>query len=157
MLAATVLLAGLSAFARGASTPSSGPTVNVGYTTLLGNASVPGVHFYGGIRYAVPPLGNLRWRAPQPLDERTVQGSKKNVTDARWFGDICLQQPATLGTDGACSCVYQLILPLTNAHFPLDCLTLNVWKPANAKKGDKVPVVIYIHVGLPVPTVSNTS
>lgn len=107
MIAKAVALATLVAFSHTASTPNAGPTVDVAYTTFLGNASVPGVHFYGGIRYAAPPLSNLRWRAPQPLDESLVKNVQKNVTDARWFGDICLQQPATLGTDGGQDPMYR--------------------------------------------------
>lgn len=32
-----------------------------------------------------------------------------------------------------------------------DCVTLNVWKPAGAKQGDNLPVVIYIHVSVISP------
>ena len=72
-----------------------GPIVDVGYAAFLGNASVPGVHFFGGIRFVQPPLGELRWRPPAELDETPTQN--KTLTDAQWFGDICLQQPAELG------------------------------------------------------------
>ena len=103
MFVTTVLVAALSILARAANPArylASAPTVDVGYTSFLGNTSIPGVHFFGGIRYAQPPLGPLRWRPPQALDETPKRGAQKNVTAAGWFGDICLQQPATLGSEG---------------------------------------------------------
>jgi hypothetical protein len=91
----------LPALGRPSSLAHSGPVIDVGYASFLGNSSVPGVHFFGGIPYVQPPLGDLRWRAPVHLDE--TPRKIKNVTDARQFGEICLQQPATLGTDGMCA------------------------------------------------------
>jgi carboxylesterase type B len=69
--------------------------------------------------------------------------------DARWFGNFCLQQPAQVGfgSDGG----HSAVLYGANTHFLfvslIDCLTLNVWKPAGAKRGDKLPVAVYIHGG----------
>ncbi|TFY63048.1 hypothetical protein EVJ58_g3474 [Rhodofomes roseus] len=118
---------GAAYYADGVSTNGTGPMVDVGYAAFLGNASVPGVHFFGGIRYAQPPLGELRWRPPAALNETPT--TYKSVTDAQWFGDICLQQPAQVGFGSD------------------DCLTLNVWKPAHARAGDNLPVALYIHGG----------
>jgi hypothetical protein len=121
---------------------SNNPVVDLGYAAFRGDTLESGVDFFGGVRYVKPPVGNLRWRAPVPLDERPIK--KKNVTDARAFGDICIQQPAQLGfgSDGKSS-----MLPLMQTMTIIsDCLTLNVWKPSNAKAGDKLSVVIYIHV-----------
>ena len=39
-----------------------------------------------------------------------------------------------------------VLIPM-NKHLP-DCLKLNVWKPTDAKEGDKLPVVVYIHVSV---------
>ncbi|KAH7105923.1 carboxyesterase [Auriculariales sp. MPI-PUGE-AT-0066] len=109
------------------------PTVETAYTIFQGTPSTePGVQFFGGIRYAQPPLGDLRWRAPQALDESPpARGVAKNVTDASAYGNICLQQPGTLDWNGQSD----------------DCLFLNVFKPEAAKKGSKLPVVLYIHGG----------
>ena len=77
------------------------------------------VAVYGGIPYAAAPVGNLRWRAPQPV------AKWKGVRDASSFGKGCTAPP-----NGA-----------------EDCLFLNVYKPANAKAGDKLPVMLWIHGG----------
>ncbi|EED78189.1 carbohydrate esterase [Postia placenta Mad-698-R] len=116
----------LPSYSNNASGPS-GPMVDVGYAAFLGNDSIPGfpgIEFFGGIRYVQPPLGELRFRAPQRLDE-TV--GPHNVTDARDWGDICMQEPAQVGFGSE------------------DCLTLNVWRSAGTQAGDNVPVALYIH------------
>ena len=87
-----------------------------------------GVVAYKGIPYAAPPVGDLRWRAPQPAAPWT----DVHVADA--YGHDCMQEPfpsdaAPLGTPPA-----------------EDCLYLNVWapeKPASAK----LPVMVWIHGG----------
>lgn len=56
----------------------SSPTVNLGYTTYKGTRLKAGVDEYLGIRYAQPPLGDLRFRAPRdPLPERSPQNANK--------------------------------------------------------------------------------
>lgn len=124
--------------------PIEEPIVDVGYTAFLGNASLPGVHFFGGIRFAQPPLGELRWRPPAELDETPKQN--KTLTDAQWFGNICLQQPAELGFGSDGEQTEPSFIHTFDFESP-DCLTLNVWKPAQAKAGDNLPVALYIHGG----------
>jgi len=84
-----------------AAPPPPGPVINLGYASLLGNATTPTgspdgpVHFFGSVPFAQPPVGSLRFRAPQRLDEKP----RKNppVLDTRNFGPECIQQPATAG------------------------------------------------------------
>ena len=81
-----------------------------------------------GIPYAAPPVGNLRWKAPQP------PASWSKIRDATHFGGICTQ----VGT------------PLTGVSQPgvdgsEDCLYLNVYTP-NPPRGH-LPVMIWIHGG----------
>ena len=81
-------------------TSSLGPVVDVGYAAFAGNSTSPTgiangpVTFFGNIPYAQPPLGNLRFRAPQPLNEHATASS---VSDARNWGPPCIQRPAVVG------------------------------------------------------------
>jgi len=83
---------------------------------------------YRGIPYAQPPVGDLRWRAPQPA----APWQKPRLADQ--FGPDCMQIPfkadaAPLG-----------VAPSEN------CLYLNVWTPA-AKSRKKRPVMVWIYGG----------
>lgn len=79
----------------------SGPIIHLGYISVVGNTTTPNgttngsVAFFGGIPYAQPPLEQLRFRAPQPLDERPKVNPP--VLDARNWGPPCIQQPAVVG------------------------------------------------------------
>ncbi|KAH0582593.1 hypothetical protein H2248_010522 [Termitomyces sp. 'cryptogamus'] len=109
-----------------------GPVVDLGYAAFAGNTTSPtGVEngpvvFYGNIPYAQPPLGELRFRAPEVLDELKTAS---HVDDARGWGPPCIQRPAVVGIGSE------------------DCLKLNIWKPTNATNTDKLPVAVYIHGG----------
>ena len=81
-----------------------------------------------GIRYAAPPIGDLRWRAPvapQPWTE---------VADATKYGPVCPQPnspiPMGLGTSAS-----------------EDCLFLNVWAPSGSVDGAPKPVMVWVHGG----------
>lgn len=88
-----------------------------------------GVAIFRGIPFAAPPLGENRWRSPQPVTP--WQG----VRDASAFGHDCMQTPFP-GDEAP--------LRTTPAE---DCLYLNVWKPAAAKAGAKLPVLVWIYGG----------
>src|SRR5262249_35343723 len=79
--------------------------------------------------FAAPPVGALRWKAPQPV----VAWS--GVRAADMFGAQCMQQPYPAGS------------PYASAPQPTseDCLYLNVWTAARGK--DKRPVMVWIHGG----------
>lgn len=80
-----------------------GPVVNLGYAAFAGNSTSPvgeangPVTYFGGIPYAQPPLGNLRFRAPAPLVETVPDKGNVPITDARDWGPFCIQQPAQVG------------------------------------------------------------
>lgn len=86
------------------------------------------VREFKGIPYAEPPVGDLRWEPPQPA------AKWKGVRDATTFGHRCMQ--AAIYRD----------MHFRDAGPSEDCLTLNVWTPANAKKG-KLPVMVWIFGG----------
>jgi para-nitrobenzyl esterase len=83
---------------------------------------------FKGIPFAAPPVGNLRWQPPQPAAEW------KGVRAAKEFSSHCVQ------TGGYPDMVFHDPGPSE------DCLTLNVWTPANAKKGS-LPVMVWIYGG----------
>lgn len=83
---------------------------------------------YRGTPYAAPPVGPLRWRPPQPVLPW------KGVRAATRFGANCLQ-PANPRDNG--------IGPGPASE---DCLTLNVWAPAERGEG-KRPVMVWVHGG----------
>src|SRR5436190_22896490 len=89
-----------------------------------------GVHVFKGIPFAAPPVGELRWKAPQPV----VAWSGVRAADK--FGNQCIQVP------------YPESSPYYSPSTPPsreDCLYLNVWTAASA--GDKRPVMVWIHGG----------
>src|SRR5688572_11775414 len=83
---------------------------------------------FKGIPYAAPPVGDLRWRAPQRVSEWT--GFRR----ADQYGADCMQSVIpgdASATDGK-----------TNE----DCLYLNVWAP-HGHTGGKLPVLVWLHGG----------
>ena len=84
-----------------------------------------GMRVFKGIPYAAPPVGNLRWRAPQ------APTPWHGAFRAYEFGHAC---PQTASKD----------VPLTDMSE--DCLTLNVWSPAR-DAGAKLPVMVWLHGG----------
>ena len=104
------------------------PQVRVRQGILRGVDAGSHVIAYKGIPYARPPVGGLRWRPPVPAP------GWKGVRDAKAFGSACLQPPAD--PKG----LYSSGMAATSE----DCLSLNVWAPAGARK---LPVMVWIHGG----------
>ena len=100
-----------------------------------------GVRLYRGIPFAAPPVGEFRWKPPQPVVP--WQG----VLTANHFGARCVQReggaeqaPAGVGTTGAL-----WDEPGTSAMSE-DCLYLNIWTPASAAD-EKRAVIVFFHGG----------
>jgi para-nitrobenzyl esterase len=116
----------LSFAAAGAVHAAEPAKVKIESGTVVGAAD-NGVEIFKGIPYAAAPVGDLRWAPPQ----HPVAWSGERM--AATFGASCLQSSAG-GAPGAGG-------TLTGAE---DCLYLNVFAPAAAKKA---PVMVWIHGG----------
>ncbi|KAH6894573.1 Alpha/Beta hydrolase protein, partial [Thelonectria olida] len=103
------------------------PLVNLGYSKYKGKKLDDGITQWLGLRYAAPPLGDLRFSLPQdPVQNNTVQ-------DASAFGLICI------GTGSDVSAIGK-----TESE---DCLFVNVFAPSDARKDSKLPVFVFIQGG----------
>lgn len=87
-----------------------------------------GISVFKNIPFAAPPVGDLRWRAPQPAPNWS------GTRDASKFGPICMQAPRPKGR------AYEKLAESE------DCLSLNVWSPSTAP-GMKLPVMVWIYGG----------
>ena len=90
--------------------------------------SAPGIRAFKGIPFAAPPVGALRWTAPQPVAKWT------GVRDASKYGNVCIQPPG----QGRLNIANMEGSPPTSE----DCLYLNVWTGA-ASATEKRPVMIW--------------
>jgi carboxylesterase type B len=94
-LLATALSTAFLAVYPGASAAPS--VIDTGYAKYQGNQSYPNSVAYLGIPYAEPPLGELRFRAPRPLNiTRIQQSGAGKILDATKYPDFCVQGKTTL-------------------------------------------------------------
>jgi para-nitrobenzyl esterase len=94
---------------------------------LVQGAVESGLTVYRGVPFAAPPVGDLRWRAPEPA------AKWEGVRQALKFGPSCVQgMRAPAAGQG----------PETGE----DCLYLNVWTPAKSPR-DRIPVLVWIYGG----------
>ena len=82
--------------------------------------TAPSMHIFKCIPFAAPPVGELRWRAPQPA------AKWEGVRKADTFSPTCMQGNGSTSSE--------------------DCLYLNVWTAAKAP-GDRRPVMVFIYGG----------
>ncbi len=87
------------------------------------------VRVFLGLPYAAPPVGQLRWKAPQP------PAAWKGIRDATKYGARCEQWPIWADY------LFQ------DAGPNEDCLYLNVYAPATATAKSQLPVMFWIHGG----------
>ncbi len=127
-LVTLLLLLGASTAVAAANKPQSTVLiVKIGSGKVRGTISGD-LAIFKGVPYAAPPVGNLRWRPPQPVKPWT------GVRAATAYGHDCMQ------------------LPFPNDAAPLrtqpseDCLYLNVWVPRN-RSTKPLPVMFWIYGG----------
>ncbi|MBE5883796.1 MAG: carboxylesterase family protein [Lachnospiraceae bacterium] len=98
----------------------------------------PRITVFRGVPYAKPPVGELRWKAPQPAED--WDGIKKCYE----YGDMPMMRIHP-GTDDS---FYKRELHPTSAEYGMseDCLYLNIFSPAETVD-DNLPVFCYIHGG----------
>ncbi len=95
-----------------------------------------GVYIYKGIPYAAPPVGDLRWKPPQPV----IPWEGVKLADS--YGPAAIQPPRQPG-----SFYYKEFFTDDGHQNSEDCLYLNISTPAPGKKNARLPVAIYIHGG----------
>ncbi len=126
------LIAVLMAVAGFPAAQAHSPTAPVKLETgLVIGLEHNGVEFFKGIPYAAPPVGSLRWRAPQPA------AAWKGERLMEEFGKACPQKPRA----------DELGFALRPEDMSEDCLTINVWRPEKMSAAKKLPVLVWIHGG----------
>ncbi|KAK3063025.1 hypothetical protein LTS18_002892, partial [Coniosporium uncinatum] len=112
------------------------PIVDLGHVKYVGYSKrTAGINYWRGIPYAQPPLGQLRWRKPRPIE------AKNNLTrqtiDATKIAPACIQNsPSFISPDSVGAVPQQ----------SEDCLILDVLTPIDPVT-DYLPVMVQIHGG----------
>ncbi|KAJ7711141.1 Alpha/Beta hydrolase protein [Mycena olivaceomarginata] len=102
-------------------------TVALDYRTFTGvTNTTTGIIYFRGVRYADPPVGELRWRAA--VSPPTTQLGNVTATD---FGAACIATPQVAATSSTSE----------------DCLFGNVYVPIATTANSTLPVLVYFHGG----------
>ena len=95
---------------------------------LIEGTTEKDLRIFQGIPFAAPPVGELRWKAPQPVQ------NWNGVKHVHGFGAQCMQR--RVFSD----------MVFRAAGMSEDCLYLNVWTPAKSAS-DRLPVLVYFYGG----------
>ena len=119
---------------------ATGPIVDLSYVRYVGytNATA-GIHYFRGIPFAQPPIGDLRWRSPRPIE------AKNNFTgqtiNASKIAPACYQsQPKSVYDPSSTA------FSVTPQGQSEDCLVLDVLLPTNPISSS-IPVMVQLHGG----------
>jgi para-nitrobenzyl esterase len=130
---ATVITAGALAPAGSAAALPTKPLPEVRVESgSLSGLNEDLVQAFLGIPYAAPPVGALRWRAPQPSASWTA------TLAADHFSASCMQRPQS---GGPWTYEYRIPGPISE-----DCLTINIWTPAKTGS-ERLATMVWIHGG----------
>ena len=101
--------------------PGTTVTTTDGLVCGISSTTASDVNEWLGIPYAAPPIGNLRWKPPQP------PAPWPGTLAATQFGSECTTTSGTAGSE--------------------NCLFVNVWAPTTATPTSDLPVLVHIHGG----------
>ena len=128
LLAATLCVTAATAVAAPVKNPLA--PLGTGSGLVAGQRLDSGVQAWLGIPFAKPPVQGLRWQPPQPISWQGVWNADRKMPE-------CMQ----------------VLRPHNINHYfgeeasSEDCLYMNVWAPADAKPGAKLPVIVFIYGG----------
>ena len=108
--------------------PAQDPTIARAPAGAVRGEAKEGLRIFLGLPYAAPPIGPLRWKPPVPPP------AWQGVRDASRFGPACFQPKPRAAS----------IYADPPAEMREDCLSLNIWTPADAHNA---PVMVWIHGG----------
>jgi para-nitrobenzyl esterase len=115
----------------GVMVPIPGDPVTIDSGKVAGTLLDSGVRAYYGLPFAAPPVRELRWHEPMPVKPW------RGVYNADSMMPQCMQPLRAFTRDR----YYE------NNATAEDCLYLNLWAPATARRGARLPVVVWIYGG----------
>jgi para-nitrobenzyl esterase len=113
------------------SSPALTREVRTTQGVVEGTVTQDGVQAWLGIPFAAPPVGELRWKPPQPA------AVWPGIFSATHFAPSCIQPLRDHG----------IAYYVGDDPIAEDCLYLNVWAPPRAAHEPKLPVIVYIYGG----------
>jgi para-nitrobenzyl esterase len=121
-------VASLLAVMAAPAAPPTAARVKTANGVVEGTGATSGIRIFRGIPFAASPVGELRWKAPQPAK------NWEGVRQAAEFGASCMQRP-----------IYG-DMEFRAKGMSEDCLYLNIWTPAKSAS-EKLPVLVYFFGG----------